>query len=179
VAAARYFQRMRIFSAVFLAWLSFAAIAADVYRWVDSQGVVHYSDKPQAPNDKPVALPHLQTYAAGSGAPAFTAAETGSPAKTAAAPISISSPAPDETIRDAEGKFTVTVAANPGPGEGLVYFLDGVAQNSQPTPSTALLFSGVERGQHSISAALIGGDGEQLARSADVTINMKPPSVRH
>jgi len=172
---------MRTLILLSLACLGFAAAAGDVYRWVDSNGVVHYADKPQNPTDKPASLPQLQTYAPGAAPKGFVSAPDGSssPARPAAAAISISSPAPDETIRDAEGKFTVTVAASPGPGEGLIYYLDGTAQNQQPTPSTALLYSGVERGQHTVSAALIGGNGTELARSAAVTINMKPPDAKH
>ncbi len=65
MAGARYFQGMRNLIALTLACFSLVAAAGDVYRWVDSSGVVHYSDKPQAPNDKPAVLPHLQTYAPG------------------------------------------------------------------------------------------------------------------
>ncbi len=177
MTGARYFPGMRTLIALTLACLSGTVTAADVYRWVDSNGVVHYSDKPQAPSDKPVSLPHLQTYAPGSAPPGFAAAPT--PGKEAAATISIASPAADETIRDAEGKFTVTVNAELQAGQGLVFYLDGAAQNQQPTPSTAYLFNGVERGEHTVAAALVGGDGHEVARSETVTIHMKPPSVRH
>ena len=177
---ARYFRRMRKLIAVTLACLSLAAAADEVYRWVDSSGVVHYSDKPQAPSDKPVALPHLQTYAPGSAPPGFVPAPAAAgAAKAAATAISIASPAPEETIRDAEGKFTVTVNASPQAGEGLIFYLDGTAQNQDPTPSTAFLYSGVERGQHSISAALVGSDSHELARTEAVTIYMMPPTARH
>jgi len=179
MAGARYFQGMRNLIALSLACLSLAAVAGDVYRWVDSSGVVHYSDKPQAPSDKPAVLPHLQTYAPGAAPTGFTP-DTGAagPAKAIAAAITIASPEQDETIRDAEGKFTVTVNASPQPGEGLIFYLDGTAQNEQPTPSSAFLYSGVERGDHSVSAALVGSNGQELARTEAVTIHMKPPAVR-
>jgi hypothetical protein len=163
-----------------LACLSLAAAAGDVYRWVDSNGVVHYSDKPLAPNDKPAALPHLQTYAPGAAPTGFAPAPGGAAAAKPAGPaITIASPAPDETIRDAEGKFTVTVNAELQSGEGLIFFLDGSPENPQPTPSTAFLYTGVERGEHSVSAALIGAGGEELARTEAVAIHVKPPSARH
>ena len=172
---------MRKTIALILACLGCAmASADDVYRWVDSNGVVHYSDKPQAPNDKPVVLPHLQTYAPGAAPAGLAPASAGGgPAKPAAPAIAITSPEPEETIRDAEGKFTVTVSAAPEPGEGLIFYLDGTAQNEQPTPSTAFLYTGVERGQHSVAAALMGANGQEVAHSDTVTIFMKPPSVNH
>ena len=161
-----------------LACFSLVAAAGDVYRWVDSSGVVHYTDKPQTPTDKPAALPHLQTYTPSAPPAGFAPAQGGAGAQAPAALISIASPAPDETIRDAEGNLSVTVDADLQPGQGLIFYLDGSAANEQPTPSTAFLYTGVERGEHTVSAALVGGNGEELARSEPVTIHMKPPAAR-
>jgi hypothetical protein len=175
---------MRTLIGVTLACLSSAAFAGDVYRWTDEKGVVHYSDKPQAPSDKPVELPHLQTYNHGSNPQGLPAPpETPQPAAPKAASgdgtFSIASPAPDETIRDAEGKFTVSVSGTLQPGEGVIYYLDGAAENKDPTPSTAFLYARVERGEHTVSAALIGADGRELERTPAVTVHVKPPTAKH
>ncbi|MBL6751603.1 MAG: DUF4124 domain-containing protein [Nevskia sp.] len=154
-------------------------VAADVFRWVDKDGVVHYSDKPPAPDAKPAELPQLQTFKSGTlpqlpdGAPA-----TAAPAQPAApATVTIVAPAQQETIRDAERHVSVSVNAPVTGGNGLVYYLDGAAQNDSPTQSTAFLLSGVERGEHTIAVALVGPDGHEIARSASTTIYMKPPTV--
>ncbi|HZR36310.1 MAG TPA: DUF4124 domain-containing protein [Nevskia sp.] len=176
---------MRILIAVTLACLSSAAVAGDVYRWTDDKGVVHYSDKPQAPSDKPAELPHLQTYSHSASPPPSAPLADTAPAPKAegggggGGSFSIASPAQDETIRDAEGKFTVTVSGSLQPGEGVIYYLDGTAENKEPTPSTAFLYARVDRGEHSVSAALIGADGRELERTAAVTIHVKPPTARH
>jgi hypothetical protein len=148
--------------------------------------VVHYADKPQNPGDQPVQLPKLQTYKSGTAPPGFAGsadtAATAAPAAAApaaAAGIAITAPEADETIRDAEGKVEVSVSAQPARGQGLVYYLDGTAQNATPTPSTAYLMTGVERGDHSISVALVGPDGQEVSRSSGVTIHMMPPMARH
>lgn len=180
--------RMRIVTALLLACLSSAAAAADVYRWTDDKGVVHYSDKPQNPADKPVALPELQTYnhsatppgfqGAPAAAPAAAAARPGAPAdKGAATVFAITSPEPDETIRGEGGQFTVTVAANLLPGQGVVYYLDGAAENKEPTPSTAFLFARVDRGEHTIAATLVDANGNELEHAGPLTIHVKPPTV--
>lgn len=172
---------MRILIALTLACLSSAAVA-DVYRWTDDKGVVHYSDKPQAPNDKPAELPHLQTYNHAANPPGFAPAPSApAQAKPAAGggDFTITSPAQDETIRDPEGKFTVTVSANLQPGQGVVYYLDGTAENTDPTPSTAFLYARVDRGEHTVTAALIGADGAELARTPAVTVHLKQPTVKH
>lgn len=164
-----------------LACFSLAAAAAEVYRWVDKDGVVHYSDKPLAAEAKPVPLPPLQTYKAGTSPPLFTPAPAaGAPAPAAAAgAIAITAPGPEETIRNGEGKLMVAVAAEVKDGQGLVYYLDGGAQNATPTPSTQYLYTGVERGQHSVGVALVGADGKELARAAPVTVYFMPPQVKH
>ncbi|MDB5987544.1 MAG: hypothetical protein JWR16_2597 [Nevskia sp.] len=145
---------------------------AEVFRWTDKDGVVHYADKPLVPEARPAALPTLQTYQAGSPPPLIGA-------QPAAAGISISAPAAETTIRDADGKLTIEVAATPAAGQGVIYYLDGAAQNSTPTPSTALLLSRLQRGTHTLSAALVDAGGRELARAAPVTIYVKPSPAPH
>ena len=49
------------------------ALAATVYKWVDENGVVHYSDQPH-PNAQKVQLKAAQTYKDSSPASAFAPA---------------------------------------------------------------------------------------------------------
>jgi hypothetical protein len=152
---------------------------ADVYRWTDKDGVIHYTDKPPEPGAKPVDLPQLQTFKP-DALPSLHAGPDAPPAaKTVKVSISISTPAAEETIRDGEGKVPVSVTAVPESGQGIIYTLDGAAQNKQPTPSSAYLLTGVERGEHSIGASLVDASGKTLATAAPVTIYMMPPTVKH
>ncbi|MDI3260650.1 MAG: DUF4124 domain-containing protein [Sinobacteraceae bacterium] len=170
---------MRPLACLFLLGLGFAAAAADVYRWVDKDGVVHYSDKPPTPDAQPAQLPPLQTYKAGAP-PEFSATAEASATPAPAPTVKITAPPQEATIRDAEGRLDVAVAAQLEAGEGIVYYLDGTPVNPQPTPSTTFVYTGIERGEHQVAAALVGADGRVLARSAPVTIYMKPPMVpRH
>lgn len=170
----RYFYVMRIATLIVLAAVALPA-SAEVYRWTDAKGVVHYTDKPPAADAKPVELPPLQTFSA---APAATP----QPADDAvAAPvrahIAITEPAPAATIRDPEGNVSVVVDGAVDSGQGLIYLLDGKPQNAPPTPSSAYLITGVERGEHQISASLVDANGHELARAAAVTIFMMPSPV--
>lgn len=151
---------------------------ADVYRWTDKDGVIHYTDKPPAPGAKPAELPALQTFKPEpvSASPAPAEAPVAKASKTAT--IDITTPAAEETIRDAEGRVPVSVTAVPKAGEGIVYTLDGVPQNSVPTPSTAYLLTGVERGEHHIGASLVDATGKTLATAAPVTVYLMPPTAR-
>ena len=51
--------------ALMLALIFALPAAAEVYRWVDENGVVHYTDKPPAPGAEPAKLPKLQKMPSG------------------------------------------------------------------------------------------------------------------
>lgn len=160
--------------------LGLTPASAEVYRWKDAKGVTQYGDKPPSDQVKPVELPPLQTYSpppvpSTSQKPAASAekpAENGKPP-----PIRITSPAQDETIRDAGRQLSVSVDVALRQGQGLLYFLDGVQQNKVATMSAAYLFEALERGEHSITVAVVAADGKELIRAAPVTVHVKPPIV--
>lgn len=159
-------------------------LAADVYRWVDKDGVIHYGDKAPSPDVKPAQLPKLErldsSQAAVSEAPAGPVGDR--PASRGAAETSyapkITSPVADDTLRDAERHVTVNVSPNPPAGWLLIYYLDGNAVNASPTPSSAYLLNGVERGEHTVAVAAVSPDGRIGARSPNVRFFMQPPIVR-
>lgn len=170
---------MRILLMILLAATLASPAFADVYRWTDSKGVIHYTDHPPAKDAQPAQLPNLQTYKPSAPVPTpVPADDSDQSANTPAPPLSIAEPKNEATIRDAQGRISITVATALQPGQGLVYYLDGKAQNDAPTPSTGYLFSGVDRGTHEISAAVVNAAGKELTRSAAVTVFMKPPRVR-
>ena len=155
---------------------------AQVYRWVDGNGVVHYTGTPPSKTAKPVELPPLQTYKP-SVTPDALSNQIAGDATPPAAPIPpaprITSPQSQATIRDAQHHVMVEINAALKPDQGLIYYLDGQAQNATPTQLTQYQLSGVERGTHTLSVAITDADGKPLATSAPVTIYMKPPIVRH
>lgn len=157
--------------------LTLIPAAAEVYRWTDDKGVIHYGDKAPADNVKPVQLPPLQTYSPSTPPrPAATSSGTAPAAVDSAPPkIRIASPTQDETVRDAEQRLSVAVDVELQPAQGLLYFLDGSQQNKLPTVSMAYLMENVERGEHIITAAVVSADGKLLSRSEPVTVHIKPP----
>lgn len=147
-----------------------------VYRYTDPSGVIHYTDKPPAKDSKPVELPRLQTYRFKKGAPRVTAPPSPPPAPKFE--LAINSPTPDQTVRSGTD-ITVSVSVLPGlvEGYGLVYALDGAAQGEGPVQETTFTLKGAERGEHSITVALVGPNKEELA-SSSVTVHMLPPTVK-
>jgi hypothetical protein len=154
-----------------------------VYKYVDEKGVVHYTDQP--PNDaaRPARLPPLQTYQGGTTPDLGRFGKTGPEEPSAAEPpalqVQLVTPAPDETFRGAERVVPVAVVVTPAlaPNQRLVYYLDGTPR-SGPVTDTAFAFTGVDRGAHTASAAVVDESGQELARTPAVTFHMKPPIAR-
>jgi len=155
------------------------AAAAEIYKYVDDNGVTHYTDKPPVKGAKPAALPPLQTIPSSESlqSPAST------PAKKKKPPIdyvlAIASPAPEQTFRDTTGEVSVSVSVQPAlaEGYGLMYYVDGKAATAEPVGSTGFSLSGLERGSHAIAVALVDPDGEEVAR-AGVNVHLKPPTAK-
>ncbi len=163
--------------------LSLAASAGDpVYRWVDKAGVIHYGAQPPNKDAKPATLPEIQTYSSRGGNRPI-AAIAAAASKPAAGPIQemrILSPVQDEVFRDGQGIVNVAVAVLPGlpEGAGVIFYLDGAAKNAKPSPSTSTSFTSVERGEHTVTAAVVDASGRELKRAPPVVFHSKPPSVK-
>lgn len=144
-----------------------AVLGETLYKWVDAQGNVHYSDKPQ-PGATKVHLPNAQTFTAPAVAAPVTsdgkAAQT-QPAQQGYSSFQITSPSPDETFTNVQS-VTVTVVLEPSLQEGdqVTITLDGDSQG--PGRALSATFSDVERGEHSASATLIEAGGQVLSASA-------------
>lgn len=172
--------------AVLAVLIPLAAAATDVYRHVDKDGIVHYSDQPPTKNAKPIVLPPIQVVGPAStpaSGGASNAAANGSTAKEDAGlpqlGASIVSPLAEETFRGDDRRVPVAVRLRePLPeGYGLLYMLDGSPQNLKATRQLNFTMEGVERGEHMISVATVDARGREVARGVPVIVHMKPPTV--
>lgn len=168
--------------AALLALAAVPALATDVYRHVDENGVVHYTDQPPSPNARPVDLPPIQIVGPVTRPPSSVPGATAGPDMTGGAPLSVSilSPKPDETFRGDDRRLPVSVRMNQPLPEtfGLLYLLDGTAQNPKPTRALTYVLEGVERGEHLVSVVTVDAAGREVGRAAPVIVHMKPPTVR-
>lgn len=153
-----------------------APATAEIYKWTDANGTVHYSDSPSQ-NAKPANLPKLQGLDK-SRLPTTQPANNTQAQTSSAASIAIVRPLPQETLRDGRGLVPVQAAISPAlkNGQQLVYYLDGQPTASSPTAATSLQLEGVPRGQHQVSVALVVGEKE-ISRSPAVVFHMKPPTA--
>ena len=168
---------MRILLVLLLLAPALVAAKEPVYKWVDENGVIHYTDKPPSENATPAKLPPLQTYKGGTAPPNLQKFDKPtSKGTTSSAQIQVVTPSRDETFRGGERVVPVAVMVTPQlePGQKLIYLLDGTPQ-SRPTTDTSYALTGVDRGSHTVSVALVDENGTELATSMGVTFHVKPP----
>ena len=148
-----------------------------VYKWVDEQGVVHYTDKPPSDGAQPAKLPALQTYKEGTTPNLRKFEKPGATATTErSAQIDIVTPAHDETFRERTVPVAVMVTPQLRAGQKLIYLLDGVPA-SPPTTQTSYALTEVDRGMHTVSVTVVDEAGNQYGSSSPVTVHVKPPTV--
>jgi len=148
-------------------------LSAEIYKWVDEQGNVHYGDNPAGADAKPMGkLPGLSTYAP----PQLPELDGTKDDATAAQPpgdahpgykvLKIVSPEPEATVRSAPGEVSVFVALDPLLQEGdyLQVILDGKPLPGKHT-STVIQLSNVDRGEHRIAVAVHDAGGKRLKQS--------------
>lgn len=154
-----------------------AAAHADVYKSINADGEVVYSDRP-AQGAERVKLPPLPSY-------------TPQPVRTLrrSAPaveqqvqyesFTISNPASDATIRNNLGTVEIETRLAPplmtSLGHAIQYYLDGVAHGALHD-STTLTLSNVERGEHRLSASVMDAAGAVLISTAETTVFVRRAS---
>ncbi|HET7306353.1 MAG TPA: DUF4124 domain-containing protein [Gammaproteobacteria bacterium] len=150
------------------------AATTTMYKWIDKNGVVHYSDQPH-PGAKKVDLPGLTGMT-----PPSAPTANGNEAVTAAKPynkLAVTSPAPKATLQTNDGKVPVTVAVNPPlrRGDTIVYALDG--KHIGNSRAMSIMLTHVVRGTHTLNVSIVAGDGKTVAQAPPVTFYVRHRSV--
>jgi hypothetical protein len=153
---------------------------ADVYRWVDADGVVHYSDRPRAGAERVViqAAPGVRLAPPPASAPRPGVDDQGYlPYKA----VTIASPAQDEVLWNIEGQLDVAVTVNPPlqAGHTLQLFLDGQPAAILAPGTTGTRLSGVFRGGHTLVAEVLDTSGSSLFQSETLEFSVRQTSVEN
>jgi hypothetical protein len=158
---------------------AFTAQAAVIYKWVDADGVVHYSDQASPGAEKIVT--------AGSSSPAASGARSAS-APTAQAPqrsagglnyseFSIASPAPEQTFF---GDDVVAVHLNLSPSlrpnQVITWHLNG-QELDFPPDAVSFALPRLDRGTYALAATITDQQTSESATSNSVTFFVRQPSA--
>ncbi len=155
---------------------SITAAAEQIFRSVDENGNVVFSDTPpaQSRGAEPVDLPEMNEYP--SQRPVYRQGETSETPPVAApryAEVKVVSPHNDEAIRNNAGSVHVEISSDPvlAPGHTLQLIMDGEVIAANTTGSFDLSY--VDRGTHRLEARIIDdATGDELARSEAVTFHL-------
>lgn len=165
-----------------LSLLSAAALADNggrttVYRWVDAQGIVHYSDQPH-PNAQKLEISGAQTF---SSLPAGATSSTSAPVATPSSgpaydSCSIAQPGDQQMLMNVY-QATAVVQTSPAlrPNDQVHLFVDGKQMQGSGTSFTFP----VDRGQHSVQAVIEDGAGQIVCETSSVTFFVHQPSVQN
>lgn len=159
------------------------------YRWVDEQGVTHYSDSPRpgakdpsqdeylinTPNVVNTRVPATTTRRS---SPAEETADDEPPA-TGYQDLRIVAPADGDTLWNIAGSLNVGVQTTPAlrDGDGVVIWLDGKQMTPQPIRSTSFTVSEVYRGEHVLMAAIRSANGVDMINSPAIRFVVQQSTV--
>lgn len=156
-----------------------AAQTDTVYRWVDKNGTVHYSDKKVAGAEK-ISIQISPSHKV-PAAPVSTPSKTTPVAEQSKTQYraSITSPAHDSTLYDNNGTISVNVDIKPAfeDGQTLQLLIDGTPVGEKHQ-STTLLVTNIDRGSHNLQVQLIDKSGKIIASSEIITVHLRRASVR-
>ncbi len=157
---------------------SFAGQAAVVYKWTDSDGVVHFSDQP-VPGAK-----KIYTGAGNTAVSVPTDQNTGSPADTEKktgsldyAEFSITSPSPEQTFYGDE-PISANLALSPGlkPDQIVTWHLNGAEVGDQGSGATTITLPHLDRGTYTIGATVTEPATGESRSTNQVTFYVRQPS---
>jgi hypothetical protein len=157
-----------------------ASATATVYKWVDENGVVHFSDQPHE-NAEKVQLKAPQTYTAPKTPVGPSQSPRQAPSKPAPAyqSCAISEPANDQMFMNTD-TVTAGVTVQPAvrPGDTAIVTLDGQRVPGVPASGGQFTISPVDRGTHSIQMTVQDPSGATVCTSPAVTFHVQQPSLQ-
>lgn len=155
---------MRFFTLISLVLLSLFA-QATVYKWVDKNGKVHYSDEPH-PNAEIVELKE-KTLNQITLPPVNPDTNDSQAIEQTKYQVVITSPEEEETVRDNNGDFQVTATVTPEIKSQylMALKLDGKTIG-QPQIGGTFKLSNIDRGEHTIVVDAMTQNGKVFASSS-------------
>lgn len=167
--------------------LSLAAASQEIYRWVDKNGTVHYSDQPDSPNAVLINVIEPNAYegeaetsdSGASGASASASEEQESePSVSPYESLSIVQPTPDEVFfgSDAAVSVQADLQGTLRPDHSVVFFVNG---NRRPASGLGMELSGLARGTYFLRASILDRNGDPVITSQQTTFHVRQASTQN
>ncbi|HED34757.1 MAG TPA: DUF4124 domain-containing protein [Gammaproteobacteria bacterium] len=149
---------------------------AEMYKWIDEDGNISYSDQPPYKGAETLDAPQISTTPAVKVPPKAATREEEEAEKneTKYSYFKITSPENDATIRDNNGNFSISMNSKPAldtaAGHYISILIDGKAVKKQS--STTASFSNIDRGTHKISAQIKNKNNKVVRSAATITLHL-------
>ncbi|WP_455198339.1 DUF4124 domain-containing protein [Kaarinaea lacus] len=154
---------------------------AGVYKRVNPDGSVEFTDIPNEVGQKPVEVTPPSSYKPPRLPPPKAEVPAGTPESAAVSyeSVAITSPANDATVRDNAGNITVTVTSKPAlhKDHTFVLMMDG-KQVGKGTKGKFQL-NNIDRGSHGFHVQISDDKGKMLMQSQPVTVHLHRASKMH
>lgn len=171
--------------AAFVVAAATPAAAQDIYKFVDENGNLVYTDRPPTPESEPIALRALSVVEtptfAGSRPTTQSEDESEGPSlnelRRRYRDFRLVSPAPDQNFWGTGQVATVAwdTSAPLGDGVSVVFYLNGEAV-SEPTRQATFNTPPMDRGAHQARADLVTNDNRVIATAGPTTFHIKQNS---
>lgn len=152
---------------------------AEVYKSVDKNGRVIYTDKPQGENSQKVELREINTVPGAEPLPQSTPVDSfpSQPAAISYA-IDVISPRNDVIIPIGQRDLAIAVQTEPAlqGGHLLVYFMNG--ELLEETTMTNIIVKDAPRGTHTLVVEAIDANGQSLGMSPPVSVSIMRPVIK-
>ena len=157
--------------------LSLAAASQEIYRWVDKDGIVHYSDQPDSPNAELISVIESNSYEGEEATPdSSDPAADSAPEVSSYGSLSMVQPSPNQVFFGADAVVTAVAELQGSlqPGHSVVFSLNG---DQRPSEGLATEFSGLARGTYYVSATILDQNGTPVISSQQTTFHVRQPSI--
>lgn len=167
---------MRFIVAILIIAVAFAASATTVYKRVDKNGIVTYTDTPQA-GAEPVDLSQVNSAQMPAMTTQAVSAKTqiGSKDRGPSFKLELVSPLHEQTVRANAGNITISAKLSPQAAGMYQLLMDGEIIDTQPKPVFNL--TNVDRGAHEIQVHFLQNRGKILASTPLSTFYLKRASI--
>ena len=161
------------------------APAATVYKWTDSNGVVHYSDQ-SFPGAERIITQGGSTAKASAPAPTASprTAVRNRPGKSepTSSPLDytefeIDSPQPDQTFNESSVNVRVRMEPDLKPGHLISLYLNGKLVENQSPQSTQFSLNDLPRGAYTLVASVMDASSGESKSTPQVSFNVRQSSL--
>jgi hypothetical protein len=153
------------------------ALCAVVWKWVDADGVVHFSDQP-VPGAQKIVTSTGAKGIGGNVGPSSPEAQKNTAPTPAPTQFAITSPAPQETITGNQPVLVhLDLAPALTPTQSITWFLNGQPLANQAPDAVQFALEDLPRGTYSVSATLADQSNGETRSTEAVTFYVVRPSI--